>query len=208
MSFASWEAFMWIKKQWCVQKQRHYSADKDPNSQDYGLRSAYIQLWELDHKQSWMPKNWCLQNVVLEKTPESHLDSKEIKPINPKGEQPWIFTERTNAEAEAPGFWSSDVHRQLIGKVSDAGKDWGQEEKGTTEDEMAGWHPWLNGCESEWTLGVGDGQGGLACCNSWGRRVGHDWVTELNWTEGETVSSKADYSPDGFHQLLNKSEFN
>ena len=96
----------------------------------------------------------------------------------------WVFIGRTDAEAETPILWPSHVKNWLIGKDPDSGRHWGQEEKGTTEDEMAGWHHWLNGRrESEWTPGVGDGQGGLACCDSWGRRVGHDWATELNWTK-------------------------
>ena len=126
-------------------KARHYSADKRPYSQGYGLPSGHIQLWELDGKEDRMPKNWCFQTVVLEKTPESPLDSKEIKPVNLQGDQPWIFTGRTDAEAEAPVFWSSDAHRWLIGKVPDAWKEWGQKEKRASEDEMAGWHHWCNG---------------------------------------------------------------
>ena len=110
------------------------------------------------------------------------MDCKEIQPVHSEGDQPWDFFGRNDDKAETPGLWPPHVKSWLIGKDSNAGRDWGQEEKGTTEDEMAGWHHWLDGCESEWTLGVGDGQGGLACCNSWGRRVGHDWVTELNWT--------------------------
>ena len=98
-------------------------------------------------------------------------------------DQPWDFFGRNDAKAESPVLWPPHAMSWLIGKDSDAGRDWGQEEKGTTEDKMAGWHHWLDGCEFEWTLGVGIGQGGLACCNSWGRRVGHDWATELNWTE-------------------------
>ena len=120
--------------------------------------------------------------LVLEKTLESPLESKEIKPVNPKGNQPWIFIGRTDAEAEAPILWLLDVKSWIIGKDPDAGRDLGQEEKGTTEDEMAGWHHWLDGRESEGTRGVGDGQGGLACCNSWGRK--ESGTTErLNWTE-------------------------
>ena len=102
------------------------------------IPSGHVQLWELDHKEGRMPKNWCLQTVVLEKTPESPLDSKEIKPVNLKGDQPWIFIGRTDAEAEAPVFWSSDANRQLTGKIPDAGKYWGQKEKRVSEDEMAG----------------------------------------------------------------------
>ena len=125
-----------------------------------------------------MPKNWCLWTVVLEKTPESPLDSKEIKPVNLKQDQPWIFTGRTDAEAEAPVFWSSDMNRGLIIKVPDAGKNWGQKEKRVSEDEMAGWHHRLNERKLGQTLGDGEGQGGLACCSPWGYRVGHNWETE------------------------------
>ena len=135
----------------------------------------------MDHREGWMPKNWCFWTVVLEKTLESPLDSKEIKPVHPKGNQSWIFTGRTNAKAETPITWPLDVKNRLIGKDSDAGRDWGQE-KGTTEDKLAGWYYWFNGCESEWTSGVGDGQGGLACCDSWGRK-GLDMTERLNWAE-------------------------
>ena len=128
------------KPRQCVEKQRHYSAEKGPYSQGYGLPSGHIWLWVLDHKEGRMPKNWCLQTVVLEKTSESPLYSKEIKPVNLKGDQPWIFTGKTDAKAEALVFWSTDVHRWLIGKVPNAGKDQGQEEKKAPEDEMAEWH--------------------------------------------------------------------
>ena len=110
------------------------------HSQSYGFSSSHVQMWELDHKEGWVPKNWCFQIVVLEKTFESPLDSNKIKPVNPKKDQPWIFTGRTDAEAEAPILRPPDVKGQLVGKDSDAGEDWGQEEKGTTEDEMVGWH--------------------------------------------------------------------
>ena len=113
----------------------------------------------------------------------SPLDCKEIQPVNPNGEQSWVFIGRTDAEAETPILWPPDVKSWLIWKDSDAGKDWGQEEKGMTEDEMVGWHHWLNWHGFGWTPGVGDGQGGLACCGSWGHRVRHNWATELNWTE-------------------------
>jgi len=119
---------------------------------------------------------------MLEKTLESPLDCKEIQPVHSEGDQSWILIGRTDAEAEAPVLWPPHAKSWLTGKDSDAGKDWGQEEKGTTEDEMAGWHHWLDGHESEWTLGVGDGQGGLACCNSWGRKES-DTTERLNWTE-------------------------
>ena len=165
-----------------IKKQRHYFAKKGPSSQSYGFFSSHVRMWELDHEENWASKNWCFWTVVLEKTLESPLDCKEIQPVHPKGDQSWVFIGRTDVEAETPILWPPDVKSWLIGKDSDAGKDWGQE-KGTAEDEMVGWHHRLNGHGFGWTLGVGDGQGGLACCNSWGHRVGHDWVTELNWTD-------------------------
>ena len=138
-----------------------YSANKGPYSQGYGLPSGHIWSWELDHKEGRMPKNWCLW-TVLEKTPESPLDSKEIKPVNLKGNQPWIFTGRTDTKAEIPILWPPDVKNQLIGKDPDAGKDWGQKEKRASEDEMAGRHQWCNEHELGQTLGDDEGQGGLA----------------------------------------------
>ena len=138
-------------------------------------------MWDLDCEESWAPKNWCFWTVVLEKTLESPLDCKEIQPVHSKGDQSWVFFGRTDAKAETPVLWPPHAKSWLIGKDSDARRDWGQEEKGTTEDEMAGWHHWLNGREFEWTPGVSNGQAGLVCCNSWGHRVGHDWATELNW---------------------------
>ena len=111
-------------------------ADKGLYSQSYGLSSSHVQMWELDHKEGWALKNWCFQTVVLEKTIESPLDSKEIKAVNPKGNQSWIFIGKTDAEAKAPILWPPDVKNWLVGKDPDAGKDWGQEEKGATEDEM------------------------------------------------------------------------
>jgi len=119
---------------------------------------------------------------VLEKTLESPLDCKEIQPVHSEGDQPWDFFGGNDAEAETLVLWPPHAKSWLIGKDSDVGRDWGQEEKGTTEDKMAGWHHWLNGCESQWTLGVGDGQWGLACCNSWGRKES-DTTERLNWTE-------------------------
>ena len=120
-------------------------------------------MWELDHKEGWAPKNWCFWTVVLEKTLESPLDCKESKPVNTKGNQSWTFIGRTDAEAEAPILWSPDVKSQLIGKDPDAEKDWRQEEKGTTEDEMVGWHHQFNEHEFEQTLGDGEGQGSPMC---------------------------------------------
>ena len=144
-------------------------------------------MWELDYEESWAPKNWCFRTVVLEKSLESPLDSKEIQPVNPKGNQSWILIGRSDAAAETPVFWPPDVKNWFIEKDPDAGQDWGQEEKGTTEDEMAGWHHWLDGRESERTPGVGDGQGGLACCDSWGRKQS-DTTERLNWTDCESPS--------------------
>ena len=131
---------------------------------------------KLDHKEGWVPKNWCFWTVVLEKTRESPLDCKEIKPVNPERNQYWIFFGRTNAKA--PILWPPDEKRWLIEKDPVAGKDWKQEEKGMTEDKMVGWHHRLNEHEFEQAPGPGDGQGSLVCCSLWGRRVRHDWVTE------------------------------
>ena len=140
-------------------------------------------MLELDCEEGWAPKNWCFWTVVLEKILESPLDCKEIQPVHSEGGQPWDYFGGNDAEVETPVLWPLYVKSWLIGKGSDAGRDSGQEETGRTEDEMAGWHHWLDGHESEWTPGVCDGQGGLASWDSWGCRVGHDWATELNWTE-------------------------
>ena len=141
-----------------------------------------VWMWELYHKESWVPKNWCFSTVVLEKTLESLLDCKEIQPVHPKGNQSGIFIGRADAEAETPIFWPPDAKNWLIGKDPDAGKHWRQEEKGTTEDKMVGWHHRLDGHESEQALGVGDGQGGLACCSPWGHKES-DMTEWLSWTE-------------------------
>ena len=133
-------------------------------------------------------------SMVLEKTLESPLDCKEIQPVHPKGDQSWVFIGRTDAEAETPKLWPPDVKSWLIRKDPDAGKDWGQEEKGTTEDEMVGWHHRLNGHGFGWTLGVGDGQGGLACCGLWGRK-GSDTTERLNWTDIFLLSSSFPPNP-------------
>ena len=124
----------------------------------------------------------CFWTVVLKKTLESPLDCKEIQPVHLKGDQSWVFFGRNDAKAETPVLWPPHVKSWLTVKDSDAGRDWGQEEKGTTEDEMAEWHHRLDGCEFEWTWGVGGGQGGLACCSSWGRKES-DTTEQLNWTE-------------------------
>ena len=139
-------------------------------------------MWELDCEESWALKYWCFWTVVLEKTPESPLACKEIQPVHSEGDQSWVFFGRNDAKAETPVLWPPDAKSWLIGKDSGTGRDWGQENKGTKQDEMAGWHHWLNGHEFEWTPGVGDGQGGLACCNSWGRK-GSDTNEQLKWTE-------------------------
>ena len=128
--------------------------------------SSHIWMWELDHKEGWMPKNWCFWTVVLKKTLESPLDCKEIKPINPKENQPWMFTGKTDAEVEAPTLWLPELKSQLTGKDPDAGKDWWQEEKGSTEEEMVRWRHRLNGHEFEQTPEGSEGQGTLACCCS------------------------------------------
>ena len=141
-------------------------------------------MWELDCEESWAPKNWCFWTVVLEKTLENPLGYKEIEPIHSKGDQSWVIFGRNDAKAETPVLWPPHAKSWLIGKDSDARRDWGQEEKGMTEDEMAGWHHCLNGHEFEWTLGVGDGQGGLVCCDSWGHKESNK-TERLNWTELE-----------------------
>ena len=156
------------------------------------LVKAIVFQWswmrELDCEEGWASKNWCFWTVVLEKTLESPLDCKEIQPVHSEGDQPWDFFGRNDAKAETPVLWPPHGKSWLIGKDFDAGKDWGQEEKGTTEDEKAGWHHGLD--ESEWTPGVGDGQGGLVCCDSWGHKESDttgqlkwltDWLTDV-WT--------------------------
>ena len=137
---------------------------KGPSSQGYGFSCGHVWMWELDCEEGWVLKNWCFWTVVLEKTLESLFGQKEIKPVNPKGNQPWIFIGRT--DAEAPIFWPPDVKSRLIGKVPDAGKDWKQEEKWATE-EIVGWHYWLNGHEFEQTPGDSEGQGSLVCYSPW-----------------------------------------
>ena len=170
-----------------IKRQRHYFANKGPTSQSYGFSSSHVWIWELDYKESWALKNLCFWTVVLEKTLESPLVCKEIQPVHPKGNQPWIFIGRTDAEAETPILWPPDVKNWLIGKDPDAGKDWRRVEKGTTEDEMVGWHHRLSGHEFEQAPGVGDGQGGLACCSPWGCKESDttEWLkwTGLNWAE-------------------------
>ena len=138
-------------------------------------------MWESDTKESRGPKKWCFWTVVLEKTLENPLDSKDIKPVNPKGNHSWMSIGRTDAEAKAPIFWLPDVKNWLIGKDPDAGKDWRREEKRMTEDEMVRWHHRFNGHEFEQAPGAGDGQGSLACCSLWSRKES-DMTEQLNWT--------------------------
>ena len=156
--------------------------NKDLSSQGYGFSSGHVWMWELDCEESWAPKNWHFWTVMLEKTLESPLDCKEIQPVHSRGDQSWLFIGRTDAKTETPILRLLHVKSWLIGRDSDAERDWGQKEKGTAENEMAGWHHWLDGPESEWTLGVGDGQGGLACWDSWGREES-DTNERLNWTQ-------------------------
>ena len=141
--------------------------------------SSHVWMWELDYKERWVLKNWCFWTAVLEKTLESPLDCKEIQPVHPKGNQSWIFIGRPDAEAETAILWPPDVKNWLTGKDPNAGKDWGKEEKGMTEDAMIGWHQWT----WVWVNSrVGDGQGGLACCSLWGHKES-DTTEQLNWTD-------------------------
>ena len=175
-----WETLLsWA---WNIKKQRHYFADKGPSSQSYGYSSSHVWMWELDHKKAdhWRINAfelWCWRRLLVSWSQlESSLDCKEIKPVNPKGNQSWIFIGRTDAEAETPIPWPPDANNWLIWKDTDAGKDWRQEEKGTTEDEMVGWTRVWASSRSWWWTGK---PGLLQSIGS--QRVGHNWVTELNW---------------------------
>ena len=148
-------------------------------------------MWELDYKESRVPKNWCLWTMVLEKTLESPLDCKEIKPVHPKGNQSWIFIGRPDAKAETPTLWPPDVTNWLNGKDPEAGKDWRQEEKGMTEHEMVGWHHQLDGHEFEQAPGVGDGQAGLACCSPWD----HKKLDTTRWLNNNNKHSQLEGCP-------------
>ena len=165
-----------------LKSKRHYFADQGPYSEGYGLPSGHVRLWELDHKEGRALKNWYLRAVVLEKIAESPLDSKEIKPFNFIGNQPWILIGRTDAEAEVPVFWSSDANSRLIGKVPDSGQDQGQKEKRASELEMAEWHHQCNGRELGHTLGDGEGQGYLVCCCPGGHKESDTtgWLNNSN----------------------------
>ena len=144
-------------------------------------------MWELDRKEGWAPKNWCFWTVVLEKTLQCPLDCKEIELVHPKGDQSWVFFGRTDAKAETPILWPPHAKSWLIGKDPDAGKDWGREEKGTREDEIVEWDHQIGGHGFGLTPGVDDGQGGLACCGSWGPKES-DTTECLNWTEESVLS--------------------
>ena len=165
-------------------KQRHYLANKGPSSQGCGFSSGHVWWCELDCEESWVPKNWCFSTVVLEKTHESPLDCKEIQPVHSKDHQSWVFTGRTDAKTETPILLATSceelTHWKRLWCWEGLGA--GGEGDGTTEDEMSGWHHQLDGHEFGWTPGVGDGQGGLACYDSWGREES-DTTGRLNWTE-------------------------
>ena len=168
------------KPRQCIKKQRHHLADKGLSTESYGFSISHVRMWELDDKEGWASKNWWFWTMVLENSLESHLDCKEIKPVNPKGNQSLIFIGRTDTEPEATILWPPEAKRWLIRKDLNAGKDWGLEEKGTTEDEMVRCHNQLNGLEFEQAPGAGDGQGSLACCSSRGRKDS-DTTEQLNW---------------------------
>ena len=171
------------KPRQCIKKQRHHFANKGPYGQSYGFSRSHVRMWELDHKEDWVPKNWCFWTVVLEKTLEGHLDCKEVKPVQTKGTRPWILIIRT--EAEAP----PDAKSQLIGKDSDAGKDWGQE-KWVAEVEMVGWHHRLNEHGFEQTLGDGEGQGSQVCSSPRGCK---NWAWLSNWTTATKANNLLHY---------------
>ena len=165
-----------------IKKDRHYFTDKGPSSQSSGFSSSHVWMWELDYEESWVPKNYCaieFKTVVLEKTLKSPLECKQIQPVHPKVKQSWIFIGRTDAEAEALILRPPDVKSQLIRKDPDAEKNRRWEEKGLAEDEVIERHHWLSGCEFEWTPGVGEGQGSLACCSPWGCKES-DMTEQLN----------------------------
>ena len=151
-----------------IKKQRHSFVNTGPSTPSYLFSSSHVWMWELGYKESWVPKNWCFWTVVFEKTLKSPLDCKEIQPVNPEGNQSWMFFGRTDAEAEIPILWPPDAKNWLIGKDPDAGKDWRQEEKGTAEDVIVGWHHQLDRLEFEQALRIGDGLGSLECYSPWG----------------------------------------
>ena len=147
-----------------IKKQTHYFVNKGPSRQGYGFFSGHVWMWELDYKESWVPKNWCFWTMVLEKTLESPLDCKKIQAVHPKGDQSWVFIGRTDAEAETPILWPPDEKSWLIGKDPDVLKAGRVGDDRRWDGWMASWTQWR---EFEWTPGVGDGQGGLSCCSPW-----------------------------------------
>ena len=166
-----------------LRKQKHYFANKGPPNQSYRFSSSHVWMWALTVKKAERRRTdafelWCWRRLL-----KSPLDCKEIQPVHPKGDQSWVFFGKTDAKAETLILRQPHAKSWLIGKDSDDVRDWGKEEKGMTEDEVAGWHHRLDEHGFGYTPGVGDGQGGLVCCDSWGRKVGHDWVTELNWIQ-------------------------
>ena len=173
----------WLRmtSRWRMKIQRHYFANKDPSSQSYSFSRSHVWMWEQDHKKSWALKNWHFWTVVLEKALETPLDCKEIQQVSPKGNQPWIFTGRTDAEPPIIGHLMKTANSLektlMLGKIEGR-----EEEKRTTEDEMVGWHHWLNGHESEQAPRLGDGQGSLVCCSPWGHNE-LDTTEWLNWAE-------------------------
>ena len=179
--FPSWQE-SYDKPRQRIEKQRRHFADKGPHNLFHG----HVRLWELGRKEDRVLKNRCLWTVVLEKTLESPSDSDEIKPVNLKGNQPWIFIGRTDATPEVPAFWSPDANSWLLGEDPDAGKDWRQKEKRATEDEMVGWHHWFNGHELGQTLGDGEGQGSPTCCSLWGQEESDTtwWLNNISRARG------------------------
>ena len=180
-TLASWKK-SYDKSRQQIKKQRHYFANKGPCSKSCGFSSSHVWMGELDHKKSWMLKNWCFWAVVLEKTLEGPLDCKEINPVNPKGSQPWIFIRRTDAEAEVPILWPPDAKSRLIRKDPDARKDWRQEEKGMTDDEIIAWHHWLNGHEFEQAPGDGEDR------EAWHEAV-HGLSKSQTWLNSWTITT-------------------
>ena len=185
-----------------IKKQIHYFTSKGPSSQSYSFSRSHVWMWELDYKESWAPKNWCFWTVVLEKTLESPLDCKEIPIVHPKGDQSWVFIGRTDVEAETPdtlATWCEELTHWKRPWCWERLKAGGE---GVIEDEIVGWHHQLNGHEFEQALGVGDGQGGLACCSPWGLKES-DTTEQLNWTELRQNHFEERQIPKQIHSFIN-----